>query len=108
MGLCSHACWQLCSNLLDLINGRTDICRLGLQRKIKLVIGIPMLTSARSLGFWLRLCAASRLAGAAEQLQRFQTQEAAGAEAMRAFCYDYMSQLIGKVCAGLSTPMQPL
>lgn len=76
------------------------MCRLGLQREARLVIGIPMLTSARSLGFWLRLCSASRLAGAAEQLQHFQAQEAAGAEAMRAFCYEHMSQLIRKVCRG--------
>jgi hypothetical protein len=63
------------------------------------VVGIPMLTSARSLGFWLRLCSAGRLPGAAEQLQRFQAQEAAGPVALRAFCHEHMSRLIGKVCA---------
>ena len=72
-------------------------CRMGLQKEAKLVIGIPMLTSARSLRFWLQLCSANGQGGAAELLQTFADCEARGPEYMQTFCSDFMAHLISKV-----------
>ena len=76
--------------------------RLGIQTEAKLVIGIPMLTSLRSLRFWLRLCGAEAHEGAPEQLRRFGSEEAKGADAMRSFCNAHTADLVHRV-----TPQPP-
>ena len=79
---------------------------MGLQKEAKLVIGIPMLTSPRSLRFWLQLCSASGQSGAAELLQTFAECEARGKEYMQTYCCDFMSHLISKVGVHTSTALQ--
>lgn len=71
-------------------------CRLGLAKEARLVIGIPMLTSSRSLHFWLDLCGASPHESYAA-LAPFVKAEEIGSVAMQEYAYKHMSELISKV-----------
>ncbi len=61
------------------------------------MIGIPMLTSPRSLRFWLRLCGAEAHKGAPEQLRQFEAADAEGADALRSFCHAHTADLVCRV-----------
>lgn len=78
-------------------NGGTFVCRLGLHEVAKLVIGIPMLTSSRSVHFWLSLCNAAHFKGAEELVRGFQRADELGPAAQKAHCLQFTSDLINKV-----------
>lgn len=73
------------------------ICRLGLHKEARLVIGIPMLTSSGSMQFWLDLCSAADQEGASQALLSFDKAEQRGPAELHAFIYKYSSELISKV-----------
>ena len=78
-------------------------CRQDLTARTRLLIGLPMLTSANSLRFWLALCGALDRPGATQLLQTFASQEAQGKAAMRGFCLQWTSELLSKVCYETNT-----
>lgn len=73
-------------------------CRLGIHEAAKLVIGIPMLTSSRSMQFWLDLCGAAQCEGAQHLVNGFQRAEELGPDALKAHCLQFTSAMIQKVC----------
>lgn len=73
------------------------LCRLGLTKEAKLVIGIPMLTSSGSMQFWLQLCFAAHQEGAAEALSPFTKAEQHGPEELKDFSRKYSAELIERV-----------
>ena len=73
-----------------------DSYRRGLTDQGKLVVGVPMLTSVANLQFWLRLCNASAIPGAAALLQEFKSK-ASDKEQFAEFLQQYNSSLIRKV-----------
>ncbi len=73
------------------------LCRLGLTKEAKLVIGIPMLTSSGSMQFWLQLCSAAHQEGAAEALSPFTKAEQHGPEELKDFSRKYSAELIERV-----------
>lgn len=61
-----------------------------------------MLTSASSLRFWLALCGASNLPGAASLLDKFDGHDSESRDAQKAFYQHWTAELISKaslVCA---------
>ena len=58
-----------------------------------------MLTSARSAGFWLRLCHAAHLDGAQALVDAFGRAEEAGKSALLQHSYDYTREQIAQVRA---------
>ena len=73
--------------------------RLGISESAQIVIGACMLTSARSAGFWLRLCHAAHLDGAKTLVDAFGRAEEAGKSAVLQHGYDYIRQQIAQVIA---------
>lgn len=55
--------------------------RLGLLQQCKLVVGLPFLSSAGNLAFWLQLCGTQGAPWAKDALFKWTQAEAAGAEA---------------------------
>ena len=72
-------------------------CRLKIASKAKIVIGIPMLTSSRSMQFWLELCSSAGQDSANQALAPFLKAEQHGPEAVRRFVYKYTAELIDRV-----------
>ncbi|BDA40706.1 hypothetical protein COCOBI_01-3590 [Coccomyxa sp. Obi] len=71
--------------------------RLGVASKAKIVIGIPMLTSSRSMLFWLELCSSADQDSANQALAPFLKAEEHGSAAVQNFVYSYTSELINRV-----------
>lgn len=75
------------------------VARANLAAQTQLVIGVPMLTSASSLRFWLALCGASNLPGAASLLDKFDGHDSESRDAQKAFYQHWTAELISKVTA---------
>lgn len=69
---------------------------MGLTDQGSILVGVPMLTSVTNLQFWLRLCNATSIKGAANLLQEFNAK-AADKEEFVEFLQEYNSSLIQKV-----------
>ena len=65
------------------------------------MVGLPMLTSANAFAFWLDLCRAGNVPGAATALRAFREAEADGSSA--AFCHRFTAELIRKVTCHISS-----
>jgi len=72
--------------------------RRGLTRDARILVGLPMLTSAESLAFWLDLCRAGDVPGAAAALRAFREADAGGRGAE--YGHRYVAELATKArCA---------
>ncbi len=63
----------------------------------KIVVGIPMLTSSRSMQFWLELCSSAGQDSANLALAPFLKAEQHGPAAVQSFVHKYTSELIDRV-----------
>lgn len=81
-----------------------DVYRSGVTEEVDIVVGLPFLTSASSLRFWITLCDAWSVEGVTALVQQFQQKEMQGKSHMQEFSREWNSQLIDKVKAlpGLS------
>ena len=70
--------------------------RLGLSSQAAIVVGVPMLTSVGNLRFWLHLCKASAVPGAAELVQQFK-DKSGDKQQFAQFARAYNRDLIQKV-----------
>ena len=74
--------------------------RRGLTQDVRVLVGLPMLTSASAFAFWLDLCRAGRAPGAEAALRSFRQADAGGSGA--AFCQQYTADLIKRVSLRVS------
>lgn len=69
--------------------------RRGLTHGARVLVGLPMLTSASAFAFWLDLCRAGHVPGAEAAVRSFRQADASGRGA--AFCQQYTADLINRV-----------
>ena len=84
-----------CTALPDLFE-QSWFCRQGLTEQCQVVVGVPMLTSAANLSFWLHLCNASGADGAIDLVREFKEHEA-DKEDLAHFTRTYNRNLVQKV-----------
>uniref|UniRef100_A0A061R353 Uncharacterized protein n=1 Tax=Tetraselmis sp. GSL018 TaxID=582737 RepID=A0A061R353_9CHLO len=74
-----------------------DADRLGLLEQCQLVVGLPMLSSAGNLAFWLQLCGAHSAPWAQSVLKRWSDEESKGAESFQEWRLQQTVELMQRI-----------
>jgi len=74
-----------------------DADRIGALGRCHLVVGMPVLSSAGNLAFWLQLCGAQGTKWAPDEIERWKTAEAQGKEAFQEWRLQEHTEMLRRI-----------